>query len=412
MSSSLLETEPMEAQPRTKDHVVDYVLDMMLQKIPARRLDNKADIPAISVYQIGSSLVKLNQRTKALSHINIHLKKFFSWEQPAYTLSLLCIYSVLCYRPYLVVCIPGIAVLVGVMVPGFAHRHPFPDQYLPPTRSRRHEFDDMIDSADEDTAKLKPRRSGEEQSKDMLAAVRDIQKILTDVNRLFDSIETVFYGPGSFVDERHSSAIFLLIMYLVFASGVGASLIPWNTAFAVAGWCTALLMHPAIKHKARQVQKEYLAGREKALEELIAQYEHWDVVLDETDEPEDARDVEIFELERQGLTPRIWDPWVFSPLIYSDRSAWRLSESRPPGARLLESVEPPPGWYFDDDLHPWALDPNTKAWVLDRAVQNVEIDIDDHWVYDYKDGLRGEWRRRRLVRRCFRKSAPPRRKKI
>ncbi|ANB15646.1 Pex28p [Sugiyamaella lignohabitans] len=361
------------------------------------------------------------------------------------------------------------------MVPGFDHRHPFPDYLLPQISPRVSEFN-VVDSPEDILAmrreqhtalaktKAKHKRSGssietarslatkadttrssdlgrsglpnaentslngitnelaqskplekddndaeEQEAKDMLKSVRQLQALLNDIANLLDVIEELFYGIGSFAgDERTSTAVYLLLLIGIFILPVGASLIPVNFSVAVMGWAAVGLLHPVVGKEVKRIKVEYLDVEELILGDLFRDFEAKEIII-ENHGPEDTREVEIFELQRQGLTPRLWDAWVFTPLIYSEKSIYRISEERPPGCAFIESVLPPPGWYFDDQ-HPWILDEMTKAWVLDRSVLNVEIDLDEHWAYDYRGGQRGEWRRRRWTRTCFRGPMPPRKR--
>lgn len=412
------------------------------------------DIPALSISILASSLLKINSKTKTLAVVHKYLTEFFSWENPALTLSLLIVYTYICFRPYLVVGIPGCIFLYGIMAPGFAHRHPLPRQLLPRARSPINEYDDMLyekwpvhhvydnyiaaeakTSSSTNTSSTKgtadnydpltddsmfrlrlPMAKAYLPRKDVLTSVKELQYGLSKFAESLDKVEEFYFGPASFVgDESMGAAIFIMVLLGTIGAVFAASFLSLSVAAAVGGWAVVLLAHPDIKRNVHQIQEEYLSGQEEALEELVAKFQEANISSYEescgsiTEFPEEDRDVEVFELQRQGLTPRLWDAWVFTPMIYSERSAYRLAENRPPGSTFLEEVQPPPGWFFRDS-DPWTLDTNTKGWVMNRACRNVEIDVDDHWAYDYKNGERGEWRRRRWIRRCFRGPLPPRTK--
>jgi hypothetical protein len=298
------------------------------------------------------------------------------------------------FNPYLLVCGPAFGLLTGVLIPGYAKRHPFPDELLPQGRLVS-EFEDNTD------AELEVVVVQQKKDKDLLLTLREAQAGIIRLSESLDKLDAFVYGPGAFVNEKHSSALFLVVLVAMIGSGFAASFVRVDIALAAVGWIGIILLHPDVKANAKKIGK-VLSSNELDLEEVIQDLEK-SIIVD--DEPE-VRLVEIFELQRQGLTPRQWDPWVFSPLIYSDRSAVRMSQSRPPGTPFIDDVEAPEGWKFSDDWN-WEVDVNTKAWVQERAVIHVEIDIDNHWAYDYKNGQRGEWRRRRWVRPCFRQAAEP-----
>lgn len=401
------------------------------------------DIPALSISILASSLLKINAKTKTLAVAHKYLAEFFSWESPALTISGLLIYTYVCFHPYLAVGLPGLIFLYGVMAPGYVHRHPIPRQLLPRARPPLNEYDDMLYEkwpvhhvfdnyvaaelascsetaqdydplTDDSILRLKlPVSKASLPRKPVLTSAKELQRGLSKLAEALDKAEDFFYGPASFTgDERLGSTIFIMVFWGTILAVVAASFLSLNVAAAGAGWSMVLLAHPEIKKNVKEFEHQYLSGQEEALEELIEKFEHADVssyneACGGDDTPEEERDVEVFELQRQGLTPRMWDPWVYTPMIYSERSAYRLAENRPPGSTFLEEIQPPPGWYFRDES-PWLLDTNTKGWVMDRACRNVEIDVDDHWAYDYKNDERGEWRRRRWIRQCFRGPLPAR----
>jgi Integral peroxisomal membrane peroxin len=350
---------------------------------------------SISVSIIASSLSKIVVSAQGLAGLQLQVKRFMSWESYSFTISILCIYTFLCLHPYLLVCIPAGSLLVSVLIPGFDARHPLPEHMLPTKLTQASEYDDVMPDLDVEL----PKPVDKPQNRDSLKKIRELQVSLTNLVRAIEDIENFVKGPGSFMgDERKSTAIFLLAFQAMVLGALGASFVPVHVAVIGFGWSIVFLSHPVVKKRVQTARAKYMEGREKALEEFVEQVEESEVILDLAPE---YRQVEIFELQRQGLTPRIWNPWLFTSVVYNDTSYWRTSETRPPGTRFLDDVEPPQGWQFDDQ-QTWELDCSPKWWVTHRAVRNVELDMDNGWVYDYLKGQRGEWRRRRWVRACFR----------
>lgn len=352
------------------------------------------DEVSISLSLIASSLSRIAVSAQGLAGLQIQIKRFMSWESYSFTISILCIYTFICLHPYLLVCLPAGTVLVSILIPGYNSRHPLSEELLPKKLYQVSEYDDMMPDLDIEL----PKKVDNSQNKDTLDKIRELQVSLSNLVKAIEDIEKFIRGPGSFVgDERKSTAIFFLLFQAMVLGGLCASLVPVYIAVIGFGWLVVCLSHPHIKKRVTVAREIYMEGREKALEELVEQVEESEVILDL--EPE-YRAVEIFELQRQGLTPRIWDPWLFTSVVYNDTSYWRTSETRPPGTRFLEDVEAPQGWHFND--MPWELDYSPKSWVTHRDVRNVELDLDNGWVYDYLQGQRGEWRRRRWVRQCYR----------
>ena len=142
--------------------------------------------------------------------------------------------------------------------------------------------------------------------------------------------------------------------------------------------------------------------------------------------------MEIFELQHHGAGSRSneWEAWLFTPSPYDPLSPQRISGDRPKGSRFFEDVQPPQGWEWGDKK--WTLDLSSKAWVEERMVQGVRVEIEgERWVSDLVEdaagdqkvvtkgkikaceeedagGRVGEWRRRRWVRMVRRKAVTQR----
>lgn len=383
---------------------ISPVVDPMIEQIKKRENElSESHLPALSVMLIISNLRKLNSRTKMLSHFQYHLTKFLSWNDPAYTLTILSIYTYLCIYPNLIVCVPIMGLLLGILIPGYDKRHPAPDLSLEPLdRPKEPEFDEMSIY----TPNLSPPEEFTKQDKDIISALKQLQEALTKIVKALEDFDRFVYTTGSFVNENDSSALFVILLAILPGAIYGASFIPVNVFIIATGWAAVVGCHPQMQKRAKKFKEdyaEYFVQNEKWLEEMLSDFEKKEIIIDE---PPEERTVEIFELQRQGLTPRQWDPWVFTPTIYSVNSPYRISQSRPPGTRFVEDVLPPEGWHFVPE-YPWELDSGTKSWVHYRDIKKIEIDIDHYWAYDSEGGIHGEWRRRRWTRKCFRQAAPP-----
>lgn len=291
------------------------------------------------------------------------------------------------------------------MAPGFDKRHPRQIDHLPTKFFQRGalgaeaaEFD-IQEFESSQTAQRK-----EKSEKALLELVRDLQNFLRALVQAIEAFESFVHGVGSFRNEEKSSALYLLLVGGLITLVYAASFVPAQIAIGVLIWVGALLCHPKLRRKANKANKKYISPKASLFPtDWFDNFTHSEIVVDE--EPE-SRLVEIFELEKQGLTPRLWTPWVYSPVVYELHSSLRVSMSRPPGVRFLSDVKPPEGWFFvegsENPEDEWAVDRKTKGWVSHRAIRSVELDLDDAWAYDYSGEQRGEWRRRRWIRRCYR----------
>lgn len=284
------------------------------------------------------------------------------------------------------------------MVPGYLHRHPGSSEFI-----IEDQYQKRIEPLQYETA---------EESKTLLMALGELQTSVNEIVDLVDNIEKFYYGLGSFAQEPYSAAIYLLLLCLGIAGSYFARFLPVVPGIIIGGWMSIILKHPAIRDKAKHFKQEYMKKHEHDLEILVQKFAENEIVPDsEVIYPEEVRDVEVFELEKQGLTPRMWDPWVFTTEAYDLKSETRMSGERPIGAESLDMILAPKGWYFDNDYR-WVLDPNTKSWIIHKGLRDMEAEDDQgHWAYDYETaegGERGEWRRRRWIRPCFRGAYPPR----
>lgn len=295
--------------------------------------------------------------------------------------------------------VPATLILVGIMAPGYDKRHPMPSKLLP----TKFQYKDPLEAEAEESemkelVEIQLQRQKEETEKVLMERLRDLQNMLGGLVKAMDAMEAFVIGVGSFANEAKSTALYLFLLMALFSTLYIASFVPTNIAICSAGWIAALLGHPVIQERAIALNKAYWEMPDSSLVEFIRKLETEDVILDF---PPEEREVELFELQRVGLTPRQWTPWVFTPIVYEMQSPLRISMERPPGTRFMEDVEPPEGWFFKDDS-PWEVDKCTKAWVAYRGIRNVELDLENAWAYDYKYDERGEWRRRRWLRKCYR----------
>ncbi|ODQ67992.1 integral peroxisomal membrane peroxin [Nadsonia fulvescens var. elongata DSM 6958] len=405
------------------NHFLDKVMDDVFStisisttstlspEVKKQRLQDRKSQPELSVGTIARNFRDLNARLGLMFDLQYLATKVFKWENPFKTFSMLIIYTLICFHPHLLAIIPSALFLLFVMVPAYNFKHPVSEACnipVPWYKVRRTlEFDLFQD----DETVVKREQLKKASTQDILSNVRDLQNLMSGFIDFYDTVALLIYSSASFVDESYSTMLYIIILLTMIPLSIIASMIPWNLAFAFTGWLVMLLCHPSIQITLKRNQKIYLKKKEESVGTAFQKGSLFDIITEEGKIEE--REVEIFELQRQGLTPRIWEPWVFTNVIYDLESSWHKSQLRPPGSRFLSDVLPPNNsidgsgsWYFQDN-ESWLVDHNTKKWVLDLGITDVEIDLENHWAYDYKNGIRGEWRRRRLTRKCYRNPPVP-----
>ncbi|KAK9471458.1 integral peroxisomal membrane peroxin-domain-containing protein [Dipodascopsis tothii] len=399
--SSSSSSSTVVGPPSKKEHLTDKLLERLFAAaLPAdsfvvnsadvkERLQDQKDRPAFSVALMARNFRRLNARVGCVFRFQYRIVKILTWKHPTHTLSALAVYSLVCLHPYLLTMLPVAAVVLGMMVPAFAVRHPPPPSDFPSF---------PVVSGGPPLADAPEIRPVPELSKDFFINMRDIQNAMDDFATLYDRTLEIIGGPLSFKDESYSSALYLVLLLSASAFFLLAAYIPWRVVFMVSGWLMVAMGHPHLRLLIKNSHQTYLTPQEERVGALFDYIVASDIVMDE---PPECLLVEVFELQRRGTDVNEWEDWLYSPSPYERLSAARVSQNRPTGVRFLDEIQCPPGWRFPDNSV-WKLDLHPRLWVQQRSVQGCDVDSDSKWVYDYDDGARGEWRRRRWLRTCER----------
>lgn len=225
---------------------------------------------------------------------------------------------------------------------------------------------------------------------------------MDDFSIAHDRIIAIIGPPTNFSDEVLSSAVFIFLFATSLALFLTASLLPWRFILLATGWVIFSLGHPVLQELLLDLHETHIHPQEAAVANKANGFIHSDIILDAVPE---AREVEVFELQRLTKPGGEYESWIFSPTPYEPMSHARIAQERPKGTRFFEDVRCPSGWEWKD--RKWTLDLGSTTWVGERYIGGVEIEEEgERWVYDRVDGeegKRGEWRRRRWVRVVSRK---------
>lgn len=255
--------------------------------------------------------------------------------------------------------------------------------------------------------------------------MRDLQNLTSDVIVAFDQAETFWFETAGFKDERFSTFLFYIVAIATYIVLFLGRFIPWRLIFIQSGWLSIILCHPhskkllvAIlknkqKQKLQKQKKEEDSGSPKEDEEP-KKFDRHDIIIDDA---ADVRVVEIYVLEVKSLTKNEWSFYCYSNRLFNCRDHLRLSGKRPTGVEHLSKVLPPPEWKFDVGYeNNWGIDIDPSRFLEERQIDSTYLLIKDDekegWIYDKlknadtSDSVY-EFRRRRLVRECFRYSRPP-----
>lgn len=390
-----------------------------------------AQRPNFNITTMSNNFRRFNARIGVVFKFQARTIRLLSWRDASHTLSFLAIYTFVCLDPYLVSVLPLVLLLLGVLIPSFLARHP-----APPKGTLSSEQNMGYSPTGPPLAPAATVRPVKELSKDFFRNIRDLQNCMDDFSQVYDKIVDLLLPVTNFSDEALSSAVFQFLVVGSVVMTIAAHLLPWRFIFLFGGWILVGSGHPSIM-RLLATRQEHLRQREATARTWMGEWVVNDVILDSAPE---AREVEIFELQKMSLAGE-WEPWLFSPSPYDPLSQPRISGDRPRGTRFFEDVLAPDGWSWSEKK--WALDLWSREWVEERIITGVEVETEgERWVYDIYDdkeertgvvdaaergklkpasalpsweegedgsGRRGDWRRRRwvrLVKRRMSSSAP------
>lgn len=459
-----------------RHHFLDRIIGKILERaLPpgngtARQLQDQKlrNVPLLLLSTLSLNIKSLSTRMSVLFQLQYTVVRLVTWNRPSATLGVLVLYTAACVYPFLLLAYPMLYLLLAVMLPAYAYRHPIPRPEILPTRKRGQtlvEFlsistdhsiaEDLIGESafmdstgwqerpqadlatPEDSEELSPQTTvtlepGEDtglagesglllESKtanlarlqvELFVNLRDFQNLTTDLVRVYDAAEDFVYGLAGFKDERALTLMFLSVLMCIGAVVAFGRFIPWRLLFIVQGWAVVGACHPHLAKHIKRFHQVYIVPRNerinRAMKDMVAKSERYAVLLDEGPE---VREVEVFELEQRGVTPRQWLAYCFLPTPFELSSSPRQAHRRPDGAVHLHEVLPPRGWKFDlGEDNDWRLDYNATRYVKERGMGDVRVDEQNEWVYDTVSGeYDAQWRRRRWVRNCYRFARPARR---
>jgi hypothetical protein len=306
--------------------------------------------------------------------------RLFTWHKPTHTLSFLAAHTLLCLQPHLFPVIPPLACfLFAIMLPNFRSRHPVPanDPRMGPS---------FAGPATAPAQRIKP---APEVSRDFWHNMRDLQNSMRDFSAAHDAATANITPLVNFGDERLSSTLYIAGLILGAAALLGTWVVPYHLVALVGGWAAILSAHPEVQ-KALQSSTAF-DGLQDQVAAGQAQLRAWIDADISLDAPPEARQVEIFELQKYHAASATWESWLFCATPWDPHSPDRAapttagvadtSSRRPKGTAYFEEVLPPAGWSWAEKK--WALDLFSREWVEQRLIADVAVEqAGERWVYD------------------------------
>ncbi len=351
--------------------------------------------PNFNITTMSVNFRRFNARIGVVFVFQARVERLLSWQRPTQTLSFLAIYTFVCLDPNLLPVLPLAVMLVAVLIPSFAARHPDPEASSSSSgglgssggggggNEQDSGYYYYTSPRGPPLAPAFTVRPAKDLSRDFFRNMRDLQNGMEDFSQLHDAVVSLVVPRTNFSDEAQSSALFSALFALSLVLSIAAHVLPWRLVFLAAGWAATCAGHPAARRGLRSAGARHLRPRGERALGLARRWADGDVVLDGAPE---AREVEIFELQRRGpgSASGEWEPWLFGASPYDPLSPARIAGERPAGSRFFEDVLPPPGWEWSEKK--WALDLWSRDWVEERIITGVEIETEgERWVYDIYD---------------------------
>lgn len=393
-------------QKMMTDTLIEKIMRMALPPTTEMAMDNletriaaAKGRPSLSVQIMSRNFVLMNSRLSLPFTLIDEVNKIFEWSNPAYTVSVVLIYSYIILRPLpTITSIPIFYLLFGVMVPQFLYIHkPNSSPYL--------EVNPM-------PADGPPLRKAEvpkpvpELSQEFILNLTDLQNRLMLYVKTYDFIDEILVKFAFFTDEKKSSLAFVLLLSVALVNALFMdfflTFIPLKAILLALGWSFAIMMHPHNREKFFST-----VYSEETRLRLLALSNRYDKLVGEQLRYIEAREhrmVAVYEIQK-FKHGKGWAPVGYSNDDFTLFSTLRIREEKIEDhcTSLLEEVKPPVDWQWLDDIN-WALDLNPTEWLEEGLVEYVDTDLGTKWVYDLNlDGSRGGYRRRMWTNICIRK---------
>ncbi|AJU63135.1 Pex29p [Saccharomyces cerevisiae YJM1419] len=356
--------------------------------------------PKLSVQITSRNFIQMNSRLGVPFMIMDELIKILNWTNPAYTVSIMFLYTLIILKPFqMLSSLPIFYLLFCVMVPQYLYIHkPNPTSYLDNNQT---------------PAQGPPLRRPEvpkpvpELSQEFVLNLTDLQNHMLLYVKFYDFTLLILQKFAFFTNEAISSFYFIVLLIIATLNFLYMDkfikLIPMRPVLILLGWGFFIASHPS--------NREYLLTKlnseETRLKTLTISTNLESKILQHLKliEAREHRLVMIFEIQKYLPEYKEWRPVGFSDDDYSLFSSLRIYQRRieENSVKSLEEIEPPKDWEWEANSH-WVLDLDPKEWVEDEFIQYVEIDSETKWVYDLNlDGQRGSYRRRMWTNSCVRK---------
>lgn len=388
------------------DKLIEKLFSMALppgNEITADSLEGRVQAgkarPGLSVPLMSRNFIQLNSRLSVPFEFIDNVIKFFNWENPKLTLTILVFYTHLILRPLpVLLSMPLFFIVVYIMAPAYALRH----------QPEHHSIIGKNNPVLAEGPQLKEYeipKPAPEISREFILNLTDLQNHMLLYVIAWDFINDSLAKFAYFVDESISSFFFLTFLVLGAISVLFIETIwpflPVKFLLLVSGWGFTVIFHPYFKDYFfnlvySEETRYYFLNKTNKFEQILE--ENFGFL-----EPQEQREVEIYEIQRFDKAEKEWNFLFYLNNDFAKLSKPRIDKKYTSieivGTTALQNVKPPKDWEFITDDQ-WKIDLNPESWVKNHLLFDlVKIDNETKWVYDLDtDDAKGEFRRRRWTR--------------
>lgn len=373
------------------------------------RVEMQRTRPLLLVNTMLRHVIAMNQRLLLPFELIDEIIKVFLWLLWLYTGAIMLVYTLVVLNPvWIAALFPGLLVAC-VIVPNYLAMHPPENLQQLFLLAMQNPFPALGPSLRALPELPKP---APEISREFILNVTDLQNHMLLYVALYDVVAKVCGGCLYFADESVTDAVtcvlaattlFNLWMLPLVVRHFGHVLAPVvQLLCVVAGWLLAVACHPHYRERVlgwyyREETRLWMVTLSARAEKLVSA--EFNIDEDDLFEPQEQREVEVFEMHRFNLSLHQWVAVGYTTDVYTTNLALRGAQKKPACVSDLDLVQPPVGWEFIDNGK-WKVDLEPTAWVEGQILESVtHVDDDEKWVYDADQT---GYRRRRWVRICLR----------
>lgn len=373
--------------------------DMALKSLTERK-QFASGRPGLSVNIMSRNFRQMNARLSQPFAILDEIIKVFSWTNPAYTISIMLIYTHAVMKPLpTLTSLPIFYLLFGVMVPHYFYMHK-PDECM---------YLDGNPTPSQGPPLRKPviPKPVPELSQEFVLNLTDLQNHMMIYVYVYDFMNEWLSKFAYFTNEKISTAIFLILLVVgltnVLFLDTLSKYLPIKGVLLTIGWSLIFMLHP--KFREWFLSK---ANSEETRLRVLTLTNRFENIINEHLRYAEIREnklVSVFEIQQFSEKDRCWVLVGFSNDDYTLFSDLRINQENIADhcTPSLDDVKPPIAWEWVEDEDSWALDLEPIVWVERGFIQYVDIDMGTKWVYDLTlEGKRGGYRRRMWTNVCTR----------